>query len=289
MLNLMQRNPKMFFRQKSAVFFSLLGVIIIIALYLLFLGDVWRSNFGDIPGAGFLMDSWIMAGTLAVTAITTTMGAFGSMVNDIETGVIRDFKSAPLKRYQIAGGYLASAYVIGLIMSLATLILAEAYILIGGGELLPFDAMIKVLGVLLISVMASSSMTFFLVSFFTNNNAFGTACTVIGTMIGFLTGVYLPIGTLPSAMQWVIKLFPVSHSAALLRQVFLEAPIQQSFPGAPAAAVSEFNELMGVTLSYGDYTMTPAVHLIILVAVSALFFALTVLNLSRKNTDGNIR
>lgn len=35
--------------------------------------------------------------------------------------------------------------------------------------------------------------------------------------------------------------------------------------------------------------MTPAVHLIILVAVSALFFALTVLNLSRKNTDGNIR
>lgn len=161
MLNLMQRNLKMFFRQKSAVFFSLLGVIIIIALYLLFLGDVWRSNFGDIPGVGFLMDSWIMAGTLAVTAITTTMGAFGSMVNDIETGVIRDFKSAPLKRYQIAGGYLASAYVIGLIMSLATLILAEAYILIGGGELLPFDAMIKVLGVLLISVMASSSMTFF--------------------------------------------------------------------------------------------------------------------------------
>ena len=97
--------------------------------------------------------------------------------------------------------------------------------------------MIKVLGVLLISVMASSSMTFFLVSFFTNNNAFGTACTVIGTMIGFLTGVYLPIGTLPSAMQWVIKLFPVSHSAALLRQVFLEAPIQQSFPGAPALSL----------------------------------------------------
>lgn len=203
MLNLMQRNLKMFFRQKSAVFFSLLGVIIIIALYLLFLGDVWRSNFGDIPGAGFLMDSWIMAGTLAVTAITTTMGAFGSMVNDIETGVIRDFKSAPLKRYQIAGGYLASAYVIGLIMSLATLILAEAYILIGGGELLPFDAMIKVLGVLLISVMASSSMTFFLVSFLPTTTPLALPVPVIGTMIGFLTGVYLPIGTLPSAMQWM--------------------------------------------------------------------------------------
>ncbi len=289
MLNLTQRNLKMFFRQKSAVFFSLLGVVIIIALYLLFLGDVWRTNFRDIPGAGFLMDSWIMAGTLAATAITTTLGAFGTMVSDIETGVIRDFKSAPLKRYQIAGGYLASAYIIGLIMSLAALVLAEAYILIGGGELLSFGAMIKVLGVLLVSVMASSSMTFFLVSFFTNSNAFGTACTVIGTMIGFLTGVYLPVGTLPSAMQWVIKLFPVSHSAVLFRQIFLEEPIRQSFSGAPVTVVSEFNELMGGTFSYGDYTMTPAVHLIILVLVSALFFALAVLNLSRKSTDGNIR
>ncbi len=289
MLNLTQRNLKMFFRQKSAVFFSLLSVIIIIALYLLYLGDVWRESFGDIPGVAFLMDSWIMAGTLAVTSITTTMGAFGTMINDIETRVIKDFKSAPLKRYQIAGGYLVSAYVIGLIMSLATLILAEVYILIGGGELLPFGAMIKVLGVLLVSVMASSSMTFFLVSFFNNSNTFGTASTVIGTMIGFLTGVYLPIGTLPSAMQWVIKLFPVSHSAALIKQIFLEAPIQQSFAGAPAAAVSDFNEFMGVTFSFGGYTMTPTVHLIVLVAVSALFFALTVLNISRKNTDGNIR
>ncbi len=35
------RNLKLFFRDKSAVFFSLLAVFIIIGLYRFFLGDAW--------------------------------------------------------------------------------------------------------------------------------------------------------------------------------------------------------------------------------------------------------
>ena len=39
-LQLCRRNLLLFFRDKSAVFFSLLSVFIIIGLYALFLGDV---------------------------------------------------------------------------------------------------------------------------------------------------------------------------------------------------------------------------------------------------------
>jgi multidrug/hemolysin transport system permease protein len=39
------RNLKVFFRDKSSVFFSLLSAIIIIGLYVLFLGDVGRAAF----------------------------------------------------------------------------------------------------------------------------------------------------------------------------------------------------------------------------------------------------
>ena len=78
------RNLKVFFKDKSSVFFSLLAVFIIIGLYALFLGDVWTSSMSDIAGIRFLMDSWIMAGLLAVTSVTTTMGAYGIMVQDRE-------------------------------------------------------------------------------------------------------------------------------------------------------------------------------------------------------------
>ena len=61
MLNFTQRNLKVFFRQKSAVFFSLLGVILVIGLYVLFLGDVWIRNFPEIQGAKGLMGTWVIA------------------------------------------------------------------------------------------------------------------------------------------------------------------------------------------------------------------------------------
>lgn len=45
-------------------------------------------------------------------------------------------------------------------MSIAALILAEIYILTGGGELLEPVALLKLLGVMLLSVFAGSSMVF---------------------------------------------------------------------------------------------------------------------------------
>nr|NLJ02159.1 ABC transporter permease [Bacillota bacterium] len=77
MITFAKRNLKLFFRDRASVFFSLLAVFIIIGLYVLFLGDMVMMDLEGIPGARFLMDSWIMAGLMAVTSVTTTMGALG--------------------------------------------------------------------------------------------------------------------------------------------------------------------------------------------------------------------
>ena len=281
MFNLAIRNLKIFFRQKSNVFFSLMGVFIIIGLYVLFLGDVWSSGFGDVVGVKAMMASWIMAGVIAVTSITTTMGAFGIMVEDKSNKNIKDFNAAPIKRWQIAGGYLLSSYLIGVIISIVALVLGEFYIVYSGGQFLSFVTIIKVLGVILLSVAASSSMVFFIVSFFTSNNAFATASTILGTLIGFLTGIYLPIGQLPESVQWVIKCFPVSHAAVLLRQLFMEKPIQQVFNGAPVETVTEFKNLMGVQFMYKDYLGTMGLHITVLAITAVVFFILSVINVSR--------
>ena len=56
MISFSLRNLKLFFKDKAAVFFSLLAVFIIIGLYALFLGDVWTDSFSDVPGHASL---WI--------------------------------------------------------------------------------------------------------------------------------------------------------------------------------------------------------------------------------------
>jgi len=276
------RNLKVFFKDKSSVFFSLLAVFIIIGLYALFLGDVWTSSLSDVPGVRFLMDSWIMAGILAVTSVTTTMGAYGIMVQDKEKKITKDFAASPVGNVNIVGGYIIGAVIIGVIMSLISLVIAELYIIAGGGEFMGVPAIIKVLGLTLLCTLSSSSIVLFLVSFFKSNNAFATASTIIGTLIGFLTGVYLPIGQLPESVQLLITCFPPSHGAMLFRQVMMEAPLAASFKGAPSQVVSEFKAMMGMTLNFGDKTVTPLTSIIILLATAAVFYALALLNISRK-------
>ena len=282
MVDFTQRNLKVFFRQKSAVFFSLLGVLIVIGLYVLFLGDVWVSNFPGIEGAKGLMGTWVIAGIVSITPVTTAMGAFEAMVQDRSRGMTRDFFASPVRRWKLVGGYVLSAYVVALLMSLAALGLGQLYILSCGGGVFSWGALGKTLCILPLSTLASSALVFFLVSFFRSSAAFSTAGTIIGTLIGFVTGIYLPVGSLPEAVQWVVKLFPVSHAGALLRQVLLEEPIRTCFAGAPEAAVQGFRETMGVTYAYGGFTAGPLVHVLVLLGTSSVFFLLAWWFVARK-------
>ncbi|MDY0028145.1 MAG: ABC transporter permease [Candidatus Humimicrobiaceae bacterium] len=283
-VNLIKRNLKLFFRDKASVFFSLLAVFIIIGLYVFFLGRMMTEGFENLLGdnARFIVDSWVMAGILSVTSITTTMGALGIMVDDRSKKILNDFYSAPLKRSYLTCGYLLSCFIIGIIMTIIALVIAEIYIISGGGELLGLMSLLKLLGVMFISVFAGSSMVFFIVTFFKSSNAFAAASTVIGTLIGFLTGIYIPIGQLPSGVQTAIKIFPISHSAALFRQIMMEAPMSEALAGAPVEVITDFKKTMGVIFFAGDKEITPLINILVLVATGVIFLILSIVNISIK-------
>ena len=283
-INLIKRNLKLFFRDRTSVFFSLLAVLIIIGLYVFFLGNMMVKGYVGLLGSNsrFIIDSWIMAGILSVTSITTTMGAVGIMVEDKTKKILKDFYSAPLKRSQLASGYLISSFIIGVIISIVALVIAEIYIFSNGGELLGFMSLLKLLGVMLISVFASSSMVFFFVTFFKSSNAYTTASTIIGTLIGFLTGIYIPVGQFPSSVQTVIKIFPISHAASLYRQIMMEKPLAEAFASAPAKALTDFKQMMGVVFFYGSKELSPLINILVLAVTGVVFLLLAVISISIK-------
>lgn len=283
MLAMTRRNLKVFFRDKSAVFYSLLAVIIIIALYAVFLGDTITSGMEEIEGVAFLMNSWIISGILTVISMTSTLGAFGVMVEDKAKKISKDFTVSPISRSSLAGGYVLSAYCVGVIMSLLAFVIGEVYIVASGGELLSAANMAKVIGGILLSVFSSSSIVFFVVSFFKSQNAFATASTIVGTLIGFLTGVYIPIGTLPDAVGNIIKVFPVSYSASYFRMVMMEQSTAISFDGAPASVLKDFNTELGVTFQFGDATTTLTTCIIVMIVTGVVFYSLSLLNVARKS------
>ena len=282
MIAFTKRNVLLYFRDKTAVFFSLLAVFILIALYVFFLGDLTSKGLPDFPSKKQLLTSWFIAGILAVTSMTTTLASFGILVEDRANNRILDFYASPISRAKLVGGYISSALFIGFFMCTLTFLVASIYLLLAGGALLSFDKTILLVGVILLSVISSGSMVLLVVSFFKTSNAFAAASTIIGTLLGFLAGIYIPVGTLPDYLQTIVKLFPVSHSASLFRQILMESSLIDAFSNAPLAMKEEFLFNMGVIYEINGYKVTKLVSVIYLTATAILFFILSLFVMSRK-------
>ncbi|MDR2888872.1 MAG: ABC transporter permease [Lachnospiraceae bacterium] len=282
MINLGMRNFRLYVREKGAVFFSMLGVFIIIGLYILFLGDGMKEGAGDLPGKEGLIDTWVMAGVIAVSSITTSMGACGVIIEDRVKKRYKDFMSAPLRRSQIVGGYVYSACLVGGLMCTLTFIAVEIYLVVNGGALPSVLTVAKVLGIIALAVTSSASIVLFISSLLKTNGAFNNVSILLGTLIGFITGIYLPIGSLGEGVQWIIKCFPVSHAGALLRQVLMEDQLNKAFTGMPVEAVDQFKEEMGIVFRFGDTTAEPEIHVVVLILTTVIFLTMGVLNMSRK-------
>ena len=289
LFNLIRRNLWVFFRDRSAVFFSFLSVIIIIALYALFLADTQvkslESMVGDADGIRFLVDSWIMGGLLAVNTVTVSLGALAVMVRDQETKALRDFMTAPIRRTTIVFSYIISAFIIGVLITVVGLFVMELYITLSGGQWLSMAAMAKTIGVLLLCVINSTAMLFFITSFVRSSTAFSTVSTITGTMIGFLAGIYVPIGVLPQSVQYVIEIFPTSHGAVLLRQLFMEEPLAKVFANAPAEVLAEYNKVFGVEFYIGGEPLSDQMMIAYLTAVTLVFILLSVWRVRKMKTN----
>jgi multidrug/hemolysin transport system permease protein len=280
---LIKRNLLVFFRDKSSVFFSLLSVFIIIGLYALFLGDVMESDLESLGNnVQYIISTWIMAGILSVTTITTCMGALGIMVEDRAKNTLKDFTVSPIRRSAITGSYILSAFIISVVMSLIALVIAVIYILSRGGEIYSVAELIRILGVILLSVISNGSIILFIVVFFKSLNAYSVASTIIGTIIGFLMGIYIPIGNLPSSVQTFIKFFPPSHSAALFRDVMMNNALSNTFSGAPEQTLQSFREYMGISLPVGTFTNETLLSIFILIGTAIVFFTLSVFKMSKR-------
>jgi multidrug/hemolysin transport system permease protein len=278
--SLILRNLKIYFRDKASVFFSLLGVFIIIGLYVVFLGKMMVGYANSVTGVDstYMMTSWIMAGVISVTSITTCNGAFGLMVEDTALNKLRDFKVSPIKRWQLVLSYVLSSMIVGLIMSLLALVLSEAYIYIDGGNILSFNSLLKVLGIIFITVFSSSAMIFLIMAFIKTQNAFGTVSTMMGTLIGFLTGIYIPIGNLPTGVQTIIKVFPLSHSGVMLRQIMMGEVV--NVDNLPL----NFSLFLGLNFEVNGEVLTNFIHLSYLLLSGVIFYVLAILVVSRKRS-----
>ena len=285
--SLVSRNNKIFRRDKTLVFFSLLSVIIVVALYAIFLQKIQLDAIKNIieatPAIETMVNEWLVAGLLSMLAVTTTLGAFSITIQDMESKAAADFLTSPLSRAKIQLSYVVNAFFIGVAFILVALVLCEVFIVATGGAVLSFEQMVKVLGLLLLSVLLASVFNMFLVLFVESRNAFSTLSTIVGTVLGFLCGVYVPVGLLPSFAQNIIQYFPISHTTVLLREAFMQDSIQTVFAGTPTEAVESYKLNFGVVYENGGSILASSTSLIIIIATTLILTIVSVVIFKWKN------
>ncbi len=282
---LVSRNLKLYLRDRAAVFFSFLSVIIIILLYVLFLGamqtDSLAENFGDIEGIDWLVSSWIMAGILTVSTVTVPLMAIGRLIHDRDQLIIMDFYTSPIDRRVLALSYLVSSWVISFVMILFNFIIGQGYVVMNGGEVLGFIPTLQILSLVLLSIIVFSSFFFYIALYMKTVNAFSILSTLVGTLVGFFGGIYIPIGVLGDNVQTVMNLLPTAHSVTLMRNIYMKEPLALVFDHAPQQAFDTYSYIYGLEVNIGSYTMSNFQLVLAMIAFGLVFYLLSIIKLSK--------
>lgn len=289
---LIGRNLKLYFRDRTSVFFSLLSVVIVIVLYVLFLADLQINAVNEATNfilpekdVSYLINSWILAGLLSITAVTSTLGALGTLVQDRERKIIMDFKSSPVPVMVYPLANVVTAVIVGTVVSIVSFGIYASIIYANTGYFFSMEQIVKCFALVGFSSLMSAALMGLMVSFFKTNSAFGSASLIIGTIIGFLNGLYVPIGSLPKMAQTFIKCLPFGHIASLFRQVLMTKSINLCFENAPQSTLDSYIYGFGIRFQWGDEDISMLASLLFILCVFIISILLFFINYRRKEKE----
>lgn len=261
MMALCQRNLMLYFKNKTSIFFSLLGAMISFVLFVVFLKQNMVEQWHQMPDATKMMDLWLIGGTLSVTAITTTLSILARMVLDESRGVLKDFYLTNTSTFKIKLSYMLSAALIGFVMQLVMLALMLTYFALVDQLAVPWSKSIDLIVVALAGSFLAVAVNMIFVQFIHRVETMSAFESIVGAASGFLVGTYIPMGALPQFAQTIIKLTPGAYISALYRQIMMESKVDTIFSGSHLEA--SFNQSMGIQLKWTNLLTMDQTYLII--------------------------
>ena len=287
------RNVKIYFKDRSAVFFSLLSMFIVIMLMVFFLGDVSNdailSVFKELPGRDLDKDTenvsrlvylWTVAGIITINAASVTHAFFANMIKDRNENRLNSILVMPIKRNVIVSAYVFGAWFVSVIMGTITLAVTEGIGIAKGLGAFSFSEHMKIMGLICVNSFVYAAIIFFIASIVKSENAWGGIGIVLGTLSGFLGGIYLSIGSLAEGVVKVIKCFPFIYGTSVFREVMLEGVENELFEGIPEAVRETVDLEMGMKMTLFEKELSAGGKVGILIIVGVVFMLLSTLYLT---------
>ncbi len=262
LMALIKRNCKLFFKDKGMFFTSLITPVILLVLYVTFLGNVYTDAFTSAMPEGFTVESGLIDGVvggqlvssiLAVCCVTVAFCSNLLMVNDKISGARHDLTMAPVKSSTLALSYFFATFTATLIISLTALAVCLGYLAFVGWYMSVTDVLLMLLDVVLLVLFGTALSS--LVNAPLSTSGQGSAVgTIVSAGYGFLCGAYMPISNFGDGLQKVLSFLPGTYGTSLLRNHAMAGTYREmTAQGFPTEVVEKIRDSVDCNLYFfGD-------------------------------------
>ncbi len=231
---LIKRNMKLFFKDKGVFFTSLITPLILLILYITFLGNVYKDTFMNIvniPGLEIddkiingLVGSQLFSSLLAVSCITVAFSSNMIMVTDKVSGTIDDIIITPVKKSTLALSYFIATFFNTFLVCMCAFIACLIYIACIGWYLTAVDIILIIVDILILTMFGTALSS--LINFFLKSQGQISAIgAIVSSCYGFICGAYMPISSFGDTLQKILSFLPGTYGTSLLRNHTMGGPI----------------------------------------------------------------
>lgn len=234
-ISLMNRNRKLFFRDKGMFFSALITPFILIVLYATFLAKVYKDSFTSAFPEGFtiaekLIDgtvaSQLVAALLAVSCVTVTFCVNLTMVQDKVNGIRKDLNVSPISRSKIYLGYFLATVLNSLLVNGLALVIGLLYIGKMGWYLSFVDVLWIIIDEILL-VLFGSTLSSIISYPLTTQGQMSAVGTIVSAGYGFICGAYMPISNFGKGLQKGLSYVPSTYGTSMLKNHMLRGVFEE--------------------------------------------------------------
>lgn len=287
--NLTARNVKVFFSDKSMFFASLITPMILLILYVTFLGRVFQNSLDqDALGVALpdsvinaVVNGQILACLLAVCSVTVAFSSNLLMVNDKITGSKKDIDVSPVKSHTKSLAYFAATFISTIIINLVALILCLLYIRIQNCWYYELKDVLLLFGdVILLSFFGTALAS--VVNFgLKTQGQLSAVANIVSAGYGFICGAYMPISNFSALLRDSIMFLPSTYFMSLIKNHALTAPFQEmAKTETPTQAIDAVKTALDYKISFFSHEVS--LNVMYLIAITSIVVLIIVFILQNK-------
>lgn len=293
---LIKRNCKLFFKDKGMFFTSLITPVILLVLYVTFLGNVYRDAFASSVPEGFTVDGklidalvggQLISSILAVCCVTVAFCSNLLMVQDKISGAKHDLTMAPVKRSTLSLSYFFSTALVTLIICFVAMFVCFLYLEGAGWYLTVSDVLLTCLDIVLLVLFGTALSSLVNAPLSTSGQASAVG-TIVSAGYGFICGAYMPISNFGDGLQKVLSFLPGTYGTSLLRNHALAGTYaEMTAQGFPAEVLKGIRDSIDCNLYFfGHKVEIWTMYLILGVSIIALIGLYVLYNVLKGKKKG---